>query len=74
MGGWRPMIFMFHGLVVAMFMLIGASAAIILMRTKDKLVRFSAQAFAGYQVVQLVQHHFVLFILLISLVLDSLLT
>ena len=54
MGGWRPMIFMSHGLVVAMFMLIGGSGAIVLSRVKERATRFSPRGLAIWQVLQVV--------------------
>lgn len=51
MGGWRPMIFMYHGLTVALFMLMVASASITLYRVKEKALKYAPRTLAIYQTV-----------------------
>jgi hypothetical protein len=54
MGGWRPMIFMKHGLVVAQFMLLAAMAALTLLRVNERALKYAPKSLAVYQIVQLV--------------------
>ncbi len=49
MGGWRPTIFMVHGLNTAMFMLTVANAAVTLARIKEKALKYAPKSLAIYQ-------------------------
>jgi hypothetical protein len=47
-GGYRPMVFMGHGLVAAQFVLLGFLAATALWRTRSAVLGISSQALSGY--------------------------
>jgi len=47
-GGYRPMVFMSHGLALALFVLISALAAITLARVRHRVLRLPAWPVAGY--------------------------
>jgi hypothetical protein len=49
MGGWRPTIFLVHGLNVALFMLTAANAAVTLARIKHKALKYAPRSLAIYQ-------------------------
>lgn len=51
MGGWRPTIFMVHGLNVALFMLTVATAAVALARVKEKALKYAPRSLAIYQTI-----------------------
>ena len=53
MGGWRPMVFMSHGLQLALFMLLAAQAACTLIRIPRRESPVSAKLSAAYLVVVL---------------------
>lgn len=51
MGGWRPTIFLVHGLNVALFMLTAANAAVTLARINYKALKYAPRSLAIYQCV-----------------------
>lgn len=53
-GGFRPVVFLGHGLAVALFVSMALTAAAILVRTRTRIVSFSASAVAGFLGVMLV--------------------